>query len=204
MQARRRLVFDRMSRCGSSAAAGARKRHVERTTRGIAPPGRRRPRHRFPPASSSSPGAQARCLTRSVPTSARPADAPAAPGRRRLGKRSWRWRPAHRGRRRPPGVRYGADRNWPSSTTRHPTCSTVSRSPTSRGQPVRGPPLRVELLTNRTAGGGATAPRRGPRDGLCDILGTHAASSRRASPSGRSASSSSTSSTASASSGGPP
>ena len=124
-------------------------------------------------------------------------------------RRSWPSRAARRRAGRPPGRAHGAHRGaGRAARPRRPaTARGLHRARRRRGHAVRRPSTgsRVELLTNRTAGGGAAAdPRRAWPPGQVDlVIGTHALS-RTTSTSARSAWWSSTSSTASASSSGPP
>ena len=210
-QARRRLVFDELLRL--QLALVLRKRAVEREAKGI--------QHTPVEAAAGSCAAStSACRSRSpAPSSGRIArdhrrprrpapDAPAPPGRRRLGQDRRRGQRAARRRAgRPPGrARWRRPRCWPSSTTlgvrvlldglivrrrRRQPLRRAADAGRAAHQPHAPPTERKAILAGLARGRGRhrrSAPTR---------------SSRATSASRRSASSSSTSSTASVSSSGP-
>ena len=179
--ARRRLVFDELLRV--QLALVQRKRHLERTTRGIAPRRRRRPLvarfvERLPFALT---GAQRRAIGEIERRPRRPAPhAPAAAGRRRRRQDArGRQRAARRGAGRPPGRADGADRGaGRAALPRRPGAARrPHRAATDGGTLVRPTgPLRGRAAHQpHDARPSAThARRRSPPARSTSLIGTHA------------------------------
>ena len=171
-RAAQRLKFDEFLRM--QVGLVARKRALEQEQTGHPARGRRPARASRSTAGcrSSSTGDQQRAIDEIFRDLAGAgADAPAAPGRRRLGQDRRR---AHRAARRRagrlPGRAHGADRGAGRAALPHVArASSRGSSVASEATLVGERPVRVELLTNRTG----AADRRRIADGLQRRRGRH-------------------------------